>query len=66
MLRTLNILYHREACKMPETIKQKALQLEPVLGNNGACNFFHKFPMEKPFNYNPLKLPSEHIFMTCM
>ena len=59
-------LYHREARQMLETIKQKALQLEPVLGNYGACKFSHTFPMEKPFNYKPLKLPSEHMFMTCM
>ena len=31
--------YYREARQMPETIKQKALQLEPVLGSNGACKF---------------------------
>ena len=42
---------------MLETIKQKALQLEPVLGSNGACKFSHTFPMEKPFNYKSLKLP---------
>ena len=43
---------------MPETIKQEALQLEPVLESYGACKFSHTFPMEKPFNYSPLKLPS--------
>ena len=53
-------LYHREACQMPETIKQKALQLEPVLGSYGACKLSRTFPMEKPFNYKPLKFPSEH------
>ena len=42
-------LYHREARQMPKTIKQKALQLEPVLGSYGACKFSHTFPMEKPF-----------------
>ena len=42
---------------MPDMIKQKALQLESVLGSNGACKCFHTFPMEKPFNYKPLKLP---------
>ena len=41
---------------MPETIKQEALQLEPVLGSYGACKFSHTFPVEKPFNYSPLKL----------
>ena len=56
-------LYHREARQMPETIKQKALQLEPVLGSNGACKFSHTIPMEKPFNYKPLKLPSEHNYV---
>ena len=41
---TLNIfLYHREAHQMPETIKQKALQLEPVLGSYGACKISHTF-----------------------
>ena len=34
---------------MLETIKQKALQLEPVLGSYGACKFSHTFPIEKPF-----------------
>ena len=56
-------LYHREARQMPE---QKAFQLEPVLASYGACKFSHTFPMEKPFNYKPLKLPSEHMFMMCM
>ena len=41
---------------MPETIKQEALQLEPVLGSYADCKFSHTFPMEKPFNYSPLKL----------
>ena len=59
-------LYHREARQMPETINQKALQLEPVLGNYGACKFSHTFPMEKPFNYKPFKLLSGHMFMMCM
>ena len=63
---TLIFLYHREARQMPEMIKHKALQLEPVLESYGACKFSHIFPMEKPFNYNPLKLVSEHMFMTCM
>ena len=31
--------YYRETRQMPETIKQKALQLEPILGSNGACKF---------------------------
>ena len=35
---------------MPEVIKQKALQLEPVLGSYGACKFSHIFPVEKPFD----------------
>ena len=43
---------------MPETIKQEALQLEPVLGSYGAYKFSHTFPMEKPFNYSHLKLPN--------
>ena len=59
-------LYYREARQMPETIKQKALQLEPVMGSNGAYKFSHTFPMEKPFNYKPLKLPSRRMFMTYM
>ena len=59
-------LYHREARQMPETIKQKALQLEPVRGSCGACKFAHTFPIGKPFNYKPLKLPTEHMFMMCM
>ena len=53
---------------MPETIKQKAikqktLQLEPVLESYGPCKFSHTFPMEKPFNYNPLKLASKHNYV---
>ena len=52
------MLYRREARQMPERIKQEALQLEPVLGSYEAFNFSHTFPMEKPFNYNPLKLPN--------
>ena len=51
-------LYCLEARQMPERMKQEALQLEPVLGSYGACKFSHTFPMEKPFNYSPLKLPS--------
>ena len=31
--------YYREARQMPETIKQKALQLEPVLGVMGLVSF---------------------------
>ena len=62
----LLFLYHREAHQMPETIKEKALQLEPVLESYETCKFSHIFPMEKPFNCNPLKLASEHMFMTCM
>ena len=50
---------------MPETIKQKVLQLEPVLGGSGACKF-STFPMVKPTDDNPLKLLSGRIFMTCM
>ena len=49
---------------MPETIKQEALQLEPLLESCGACKFPHTFPMEKPFKYSPLKLPSQHMSMT--
>ena len=59
-------LYHREACQMPETIKQKVLQLGSFLGSNGFRKFSHTYPMEKPFNYEPLKLPSRHMFLTCM
>ena len=59
-------LYYCETRQMPETIKQKALRLEPVLGSYGACKLSHTFPMEKPFNYKPLKLPSEHMLMTCV
>ena len=53
---------------MPEVIKQKALQLEPVLGSYGACKFSHTFPVGKPFNYKPLKLPKTYVrmFMTCV
>ena len=40
---------------MPETIKQEALQLEPPLESYEACKFSHTFPVEKPFNHNPLK-----------
>ena len=54
----LKILYHHEARQIPETMKQEALQLEPVLGSYGAYKFSHTFHMEKPFNYSPLKLPS--------
>ena len=42
---------------MPETIKQEALQLEPPLESYEAYKFSHTFPVEKPFNYSPLKLP---------
>ena len=52
------ILYCREAHKMPERMRREALQLEPALGSYGAFKFSHTFPMEKPFNYSPLKLPS--------
>ena len=38
---------------MPKVIKQKAIQLEPVLGSYGACKFSHIFPVE-------MKLPSQH------
>ena len=44
-----------KALQMLETIKQEALQLEPVLESYGACKFSHTFPIEKPFNYSPLK-----------
>ena len=54
----LIFLYHCKACQMQETIKQKALQLEPVLGNYKACKVSHIFPVEVLFNYNPLNLPS--------
>ena len=43
---------------MPEMIKKEALQLEPMFGSYRAFMFSHTFPMEKPFNCNPLKLPS--------
>ena len=33
-------LYHCEAHQIPETIKLKALQLEPVLGSYEACKVF--------------------------
>ena len=59
-------LYYHEARQMPKMIKQKALQLESVLGSYGACKFSHTFPMEKPFNYKPLKLPSEHMLCSNM
>ena len=51
---------------MPEIIKQKALQLEPVQGSYRACKFSHTFPKEKPFNYSPLQLWSEHMLIICM
>ena len=54
-------LYDCETHQMPEIIKQKALQLEPVLGSYGVCKLSHTFPMEKPFNYSHLKLTSEHM-----
>ena len=60
------VLYYREAHQIPEIIKQKALQLELVLGSYKACKFPHTFPMEKPFIYNPLKLPSGYMFLTFM
>ena len=59
-------LHDCEASQMLEAIKQKVLQLDPVLGSYGACKFSHTFPVEKPFNYKPLKLPSQHMFMMCM
>ena len=54
----LKNLYCREARKMPERMKQEALRLEPALGSYGAFKFSHTFPIEKPFNCSPLKLPS--------
>ena len=48
-------LYCHEARQMPETIKQEALQLKPQLESCGAYKFSYTFPMEKPFNYSPLK-----------
>ena len=53
----LKNLYCHEARQMPETIKQEALQLEPLLESYEAYKFSHTFPVEKPFNYSPLKLP---------
>ena len=53
-----NILCDCEAHQMPEMIKQKVLQLEAILGSYGACKFSHTFPVEKPFNYKPVKLLS--------
>ena len=38
-------MHYHEAHQMPETIKQEALQLEPVLESYGACN---AFTVEKP------------------
>ena len=58
-------MHHCKAHQMPQTIKQKALQLESVLGSYEACKFPHTFPVEKPFNYNYCKLLSRHMFMTC-
>ena len=51
---------------MLKMVKQKALPLEPVKEGYRACKFSHTFPVEKPLNNNPLKLPSGHIFMTCI
>ena len=48
---------------MPETIKQEALQLEPLLESYEACNFSHTFPVEKPFNYSPLKYPVRDVLV---
>ena len=51
---------------MPETIKKEALQLEPALGSYEASKFSNTFPMEKPFKYKSLKLPTKHMFVTCV
>ena len=59
-------IYDCEAHQILEIIKQKVLQLEPVQGSYRACKFSHTFPMEKPFNYSPLQLWSEHMLITCM
>ena len=60
-------LYHRKARQMPEISKQKAFQLKPLyLESYGACKFSYTFPLEKSFNYKPLKLLSGHMFITCM
>ena len=44
-------------------MKQEVLQLEPLLGSYGACKFSHTFPMEKSFNYSPLKLHVCYVFV---
>ena len=51
---------------MPEMIEQKSASAGASLGSYGACKFSSTFPMEKPFDYKPLKSPSGHMFMTCM
>ena len=51
---------------MQEKIKQKTLKLEPILESYEVRKFSHAFPIEKPFNYKPLKLPSGRMLMMCM
>jgi len=41
---------------MPYTMKEKALLLETLGKNYEASKFSNTFPMERPFNYNALKL----------
>ena len=58
---TIKILYHCEARRMSETIKEKTLQFESVLGSYGACKVSNVFPVEKPFKVSSLKLLIKHM-----
>jgi len=49
-------LYWCEASKMAYTVKQKALLLELLWEKYEVLKFSNTFPIEKPFNYNPLNL----------
>jgi len=55
-----NFLYCREALKMPHTMNKEALLSEQLWKKYKALKFCNTFPMEKPFNYNPLKLTCWH------
>jgi len=55
-----NLLYCHEALEMLHTINEKVLLSEQLWKNYEALKFCNTFPMEKLFNYNPLKLTCWH------
>ena len=56
----------RNAHQMPETIKQKAIQLEPVIGSYKARKVFPHISCGEVVQLQPLKLLSQHMHMTCL